>query len=196
MTHPSRPAALAAAVVALLLLAGCGAAGEPEGQTTPTPLPTAESPDPDATVAPAEGGEDEAEPMVMTCETLVPQAVVDNFASVGWSAQEEPFRVGGTEIEGGLLCTWADFESETNGELQFFGWAPIPPNQAESVQDNLLSQGWIREDGADGVFITESADTVIAPDDDGYGVTYLFGDGWVEIADTKQGLLLITSPRS
>jgi hypothetical protein len=29
-------------------------------------------------------------------------------------------------------------------------------------------------------------------DEDGYGMTYLFGDGWVTLSDTKQGLLLVT----
>ena len=40
--------------------------------------------------------------------------------------------------------------------------------------------------------VTESADTTVATDDEGYGLTYLFGDGWVKYADTKQGLLLVT----
>ena len=29
---------------------------------------------------------------------------------------------------------------------------------------------------------------------EGYGLTYLFGDGWVKYADTKQGLLLVVWP--
>lgn len=28
-------------------------------------------------------------------------------------------------------------------------------------------------------------------DGEGYGMTYLFGDGWVKVADTKQGLVLV-----
>ncbi len=66
---------------------------------------------------------------------------------------------------------------------------------AEDAQANLVSQGWVREDGADGVYITESPEMTIAPDEQGYGMTYLFGDGWVIVADTKQGLVLIEWPR-
>ena len=58
------------------------------------------------------------------------------------------------------------------------------------------SQGWVREDSAEGVYITESPETTIAVDEEGYGMTYLFGDGWVKLADTKQGLLLIEWPKS
>ena len=46
-----------------------------------------------------------------------------------------------------------------------------------------------------GVYVTESPSTVIAPDENGYGITYLFADGQVTVADTKQGLLLIEWPR-
>ena len=55
-------------------------------------------------------------------------------------------------------------------------------------QQTLVDQGWVRESRRDGVYITESPETAIAKDDQGYGMTYLFGDGWVTIADTKQGL--------
>ena len=58
------------------------------------------------------------------------------------------------------------------------------------------SQGWLRESGADGVYVTESPETTIAADENGYGMTYLFGDGWVMLADTKQGLVLIEWPRA
>ena len=33
-------------------------------------------------------------------------------------------------------------------------------------------------------------------DAEGYGITYLFGDGWVTFSDTRQGLLLIQRPGS
>jgi hypothetical protein len=48
------------------------------------------------------------------------------------------------------------------------------------------------EEVPEGLIVTESADTTVATDDQGYGLTYLFGDGWVKHADTKQGLLLVT----
>ena len=50
--------------------------------------------------------------------------------------------------------------------------------------------------GGEGVYITEAKETTIAVDSEGYGMTYLFGDGWVKLADTKQGLLLIEWPAS
>ena len=56
----------------------------------------------------------------------------------------------------------------------------------------LVAQGWKVEETPEGLFVTESADTTVATDDQGYGLTYLFGDGWVKYADTKQGLLLVT----
>lgn len=195
MTARSHAGTLAGALLAVLLLAGCSGAED----TTPAAQPTSASPTnpaaPEETTAPEDEQPTDADGTEVTCETLVSATVAENFAEVGWSSQAEPFRVGGTEIEGGLLCTWADFESDTGGDLQFFGWAPIDAGQALEVQQDLLAQGWSREQGPNGVYITESAATIIAPDDDGYGVTYLFGDGWVEYADTKQSLLLITSPR-
>ena len=48
----------------------------------------------------------------------------------------------------------------------------------------------------DGLIVTESSETTVATDEDGYGLTYLFGDGWVKYADTKQGLLLVRWPAS
>ncbi len=33
------------------------------------------------------------------------------------------------------------------------------------------------------------------PGVDGYGLTYLFGDGWVKLADTRQSLILVDTPR-
>ena len=40
-----------------------------------------------------------------------------------------------------------------------------------------------------------STDTAVATDDEGYGLTYLFGDGWVKYADTKQSIALVEWPR-
>ena len=55
----------------------------------------------------------------------------------------------------------------------------------------MIESGWRREDGADGIYITEDPQYAMGTDDDGYGMTYLFGDGWVKFADTRQSLLLI-----
>ncbi|MGA7146930.1 MAG: hypothetical protein WBX17_00370, partial [Microbacterium sp.] len=75
-------------------------------------------------------------------------------------------------------------------------WAPIVADAAVDAQADLVDQGWLREEAPNGVYITEAKETTIAVDADGYGMTYLFGDGWVKLADTKQGLLLIEWPAS
>jgi hypothetical protein len=76
--------------------------------------------------------------------------------------------------------------------VQIFGWAPIDEDAAIESEESLVDEGWVREDSEEGVYITENPETTITADEDGYGMTYLFGDGWVKVADTKQGLLLIT----
>ena len=52
----------------------------------------------------------------------------------------------------------------------------------------------MRADVDDHTFITEPPQFSIAVDEDGFGMTYEFGDGWVTVSDTRQGLLLITPP--
>ena len=91
---------------------------------------------------------------------------------------------------------WADFEGPAGDHLQIFGWAPIAEEQAADAQASMVAQGWIREDSTEGVYITEPKETTIAVDEEGYGMTYLFAAGWVKLADTKQGLLLIEWPKS
>jgi hypothetical protein len=131
-----------------------------------------------------------------TCETLVPADVVADFETIGWTARLDPFYIGETQFPDGLQCVWADFAGPAGDHLQLFGWSPITADQATQAEDDLVDQGWIRESSVDGVYITENPETAIAVDDEGYGMTYLFGDGWVKLADTKQGLLLIVWPPS
>ena len=127
-----------------------------------------------------------------TCETIIPAATVADFESVGWTARAEPFRIGELEIPEGVQCVWGDFTTATD-HVQIFGWAPISEDDAAEAQDALVGQGWTRRrDRPRDVIVTESAETTVATDDEGYGLTYLFGDGWVKYADTKQGLLLVT----
>jgi len=76
--------------------------------------------------------------------------------------------------------------------VQIFGWAPIEEDAAVEAQDALVAEGWLREESSEGVYITENPETTITTDSQGYGMTYLFGEGWAKVADTKQGLLLIT----
>lgn len=153
------------------------------------PAPSSPSPTPDATSDPDTAGAD-ADPQ---CDTIIPASLVNQFKGLGWSANAEPFRINGVPIEGGLQCTWGDL-TVASDHVQIFGWAPITAETADTSRTELLASGWRREDGPEGIYITESASTAITTDGQGYGLTYLFGDGWVKYADTKQGLLLVTWP--
>jgi hypothetical protein len=183
-----RTAGVLAAFGALALLASC-ASGP---QTTPTELPAASdapsSPAPTAT--PTETAAPAADP---TCETIVPESVVAEFGEIGWTAKSEPMRVGSTELAEGIMCTWGDYSVATD-HVQIYGWAPLNDDQREEAIAELIASGWTREDDDAGVYVTESSDTAIATDAEGYGLTYLFGDGSVTYADTKQGLVLVEWP--
>lgn len=168
---------------------------------SPTPpSPTPEVTTPPAAAAPAdavgsspspEPGPDTTEP---TCETIIPRTTEADFRSLGWTVQVETFRIGATEIPGGIQCKWGD-NSVASDRIQMFGWAPIDQATAQKGERDLLSAGWSREEGADGtVYVTENPDWAIGKDADGYGITYLFGDGWVKVADTKQSLILVEWP--
>lgn len=191
MTLPRLPrtlAGLAIAVAAATALAGCARA-EPEPEPTsqaPSTEPSAPEPAPTAEETP----EPQADP---TCDTIIPDDVVAAFEEANWSFREEVFRVGATEIPGGITCTWGDM-SVASDHVQMFGWAPLSGDQSTQLRSTLLQEGWLSEEGSNGVYITEDPDTAVAPDDEGYGWTYLFGDGWVTFADTKQGLVLVEWP--
>ncbi len=183
-------AALVLAATALLATACSSSAPDPESSATPTPTtaPSAPTPEPTETAA--------AEADDPTCETIIPASTVADFASVGWTANAAPFYLGDLEITEGLQCVWADYDGPAGDHLQLFGWAPIDSGDAAAAQDSLVNQGWIREDSAEGVYITENPETTIATDENGYGMTYLFVAGAVKLADTKQGLILIDWPKS
>ena len=177
-------AALLLSATLLATTACAGAESTPDAVKTPEPVATSPDPEPSPTESRAPVGDP-------TCETIIPAATVESFDSVGWTARAEPFRIGELEVDGGVQCIWGDFTTATD-HVQIYGWAPISADQAVDAQDALVAQGWKVEEAAEGTFVTESADTTVATDDQGYGRTYLFGDGWVKYADTKQGLLLVT----
>ncbi len=188
-------ARLGAALVLTLsaaLATACTAAPalEPEVTETTAGTPSAPAPEPSAEPTEAVASGDP------TCETIIPDEIVADFESLGWKARADPFFVGELEIPEGVWCVWADFEGQAGDHVQIFGWAPIDEDVARDAQTDLISQGWVREDGPDGVYITENPEMTIATDAEGYGMTYRFGDGWVMVADTKQGLVLIEWPRS
>lgn len=173
----------------------CAASPTPEptvpgdGGTTETVAPV----DPSATPDPEDTGS-AVDPADVTCESLIGPDLVAELTDQGWTVREDPFVIVDTELTDGTACTWGDFENTTGDDLLLFGWSPITAEEAAAAQTALETEGWIVEEGSDGVYVTEDPTQAIAVDEDGYGVTYLFGDGWVTVSDTKQGLVLIERP--
>lgn len=184
MTARSLPAATGALLV--LLLAGCSGAAHTEPTRSPpaTADTTVETSSPAPVPAPEPTGEE------LTCESMISDGTVAALTSAGWSAQGKEFRAGGVEFTDGLLCFWADF-SVPSDHGQLYGWARVSAADAAEAQAGLLAEGWQREESEEGVYVTEDPEFSMGTDEDGYGMTYLFGDGWVKFADTRQSLLLV-----
>lgn len=187
---PRSFASLAAVGIAALLLTGCGAgSADPAptatvGTSSPSTAPTSQ---PDPTSSPDAGGVD------ATCDSIVVADVHEQLVAKGWSFKETPFAAGGVTLDDGLQCTWADF-TKPSGNLLLFGWAPLTGDQATKIQSALEQEGWKRESEGDYVYLTQDASQAPTVDENGYGMTYEFGDGWVTLSDTKQNLLLIQRP--
>lgn len=175
-----RVAAAAAIVTAMLLASACSPGADSPRESSSQESSSSGSPSP----APDAAGD------APTCEGIIPESVVSELQEIGWTVDTQEFRIAATIIEGGIQCTWADFTVATDN-VQIYGWAPLGEEAAQAAAEDLVSQGWVREENADGVYVTENPDFVISPDDDGYGMTYLFADGQVKVADTRQGLLLV-----
>ncbi len=156
---------------------------EPSAPSEPT---TPATPSPDATVG--------FSPEDLTCETMLDPDLVSELEGRGWTAREDPFFITDVELPEGLSCTWGDFTSETGDNLLLFAWSPITEDEAATARSTLAAEGWITEEGDDGTYVTEDPEQAIVVDDEGYGMTYLFGDGWVTLSDTRQGLVLIERP--
>ena len=177
------------------VVSGCSAAA-PEAAPTATTGPSAPAASatpkteasPDATAAASEDP---------TCETIILPTTVADFEALGWTNFEDAFTVGTVTVQvpEGVQCTWGDLSASAE-DVQQFGGALITAAQAKTAEQDLVAEGWRTEDSPEGVYVTESADTAVATDDEGYGRTYLFGDGWVKYADTKQSLLLVQWPQS
>lgn len=181
--------ALAAVMIALTLSA-CSTAAEPE--TTPTPKPTkTAAPSPEPTSTPTATPEpEETAGAAPTCETIIAPSTVAALSEHGWTHQEKEFRLGADVIEGGIQCVWGDF-TVASDHVQVFGWAPIDQPASSAAQQKLFAEGWQRADSDGHVYITENPDFAIAVDEDGFGMTYEFGDGWVKVADTRRSLILV-----
>lgn len=168
-------------------LAGCSASAP----DTATPSPEAPRPSDTTSSQPVSSPSPEATQALPTCDTMISEGTVKALTDVGWSFEaEEEFVIGDVTMSDGLLCFWADY-SVASDHGQLYGWSRITPEDATRAQASLLAQGWTREDGPDGIYITEDPRFSMGTDEAGYGMTYLFGDGWVKFADTREGLILI-----
>lgn len=182
------PIIVALLAAATLSLAACG----PQ-QTSAKP--STESAGPTVTAQPGTGETiPSQEPTTPTCENLISDTVVKQYQDVGFTAQQSQIYGVDALLPDSIQCTWGD-NSETSTEaVLVYGWSPIDAATAQAMQESLIAQGWTKEVDGDNVYITAGKRSPIL-DENGYGMTYLFGDGWLSYADTKQGLLLITWPR-
>jgi hypothetical protein len=130
-------------------------------------------------------------PVALTCENMIPAATVKAFSAASWTPEPGPLYVGDINVTAGLQCTWGGKSSE---RAEVFGRGPIDAATARAAEKQLTDQGWRRIDAPEGVYITASKDMILNPDDEGYGMTYLFSKGWVKVSSTKQGILLIADP--
>lgn len=160
----------------------------PGAQPTDAVEPTApSSPGPEETVG-------AVDPQDVTCEMLLEPELVEDLTSRDWTPREDPFYIGDIQLLDGTACTWGDFTAESGDNLLLFAWSPITADERTTAIAALQAEGWTTEEGSEGMYVTEDPAEAIAVDDEGYGMTYLFGDGWVTLSDTKQGLVLIQRP--
>lgn len=183
MSRRPLAALVGASLLATVALSGCSA---PEPASTAPPADAAPS-SPVAT--PQETASAPALPDP-TCENIIREASLTELQAQGWQYQEEPFTIGDEQIDGGVLCTWTN-AAELGGNVVQFGWAPLTAEQTTTTERSLERQGWIREEGSDGTYLTEDPAFALNIDADGYGMTYFFGEGYVQVADVKQGLVII-----
>ncbi len=118
MMRARTPLLITTGLLAALVLAGCtstpDAAPSVAASATATDLP---APDADTSATPTTA------PIDPTCENIIPKSTVDDFKSLGWTSQEEPFRIGATALDDGIQCKWGDAKVASD-RVQIFGWAP------------------------------------------------------------------------
>ena len=185
--NPRIPLALGA----LLLLTGLAACSSAPPEPAATPVATADA----GSVQPEKTSEPEGTPTPepkeeLTCANLISQATAEALTAQGWTTQEKEFQIGDIALTDGLLCMWADF-STASDHGQMYGWSEIDESTSTKAQQSLSDAGWLRSTDSTSVYFTEDPNFAISTDEDGFGLTYQFGEGWVKFADTKQGLLLI-----
>ncbi len=168
------PSAAAAAIL-IAALTACAPSAPPATPTVASSAPATTDP----TVTPTPDAEDG----VPTCEELIPASLVEQFSSQGWSYRADVFRVGDLTLTDGVQCVWGDY-SVASDHVLIFGWAAATPAEIDQARASLLASGWQVAEDASGTYITENPATAVATDENGFGMTYQFGDGWIAVADT------------
>lgn len=193
---PRTTLATGALTIALALtLTSCAAPAEQPASAPPASTSTEPTSPPATSAAPDDAPEKTSPPAgEPTCENIISEGTVDALESEGWTYQQQEFHIGETAVENGLLCMWADFETASD-HGQMYGWGEIDAQTADKAMTGLQWDGWIRSTEGGATYFTEDPDSAFATDDEGFGMTYAFGEGWVRFADTKQGLLLIDGNR-
>lgn len=188
----ARFAVVAVIGATVMFTASCASNAEPEPEPSASPpaVDTGAAPTPVATTVPDAPAEEPATEPV-TCENLISADTVTELESERWTHQEESFVIGTVAPADGIRCMWGDASVGTG---VIFGWAPLTADEAAAAQALLEDDGWIREGGDGTVYYTEDPMQALTVDENGYGMTYEFGDDWVTLSDTKQGLLLIERP--
>ena len=174
MSVARRAAALLLAAVATIGLAACAP------QAAPGPAATTPVGDATGEVDP------NAEP---TCATIIPETLVADFEEYGLEAISEPFAFDDpatTSVEGGITCKWGNPDVPTDHGVQIYGWAPLDDAAREKWTAFLTEQGWTPSEENGMQYFGD-------PFAEG-GMTYAFGDGYVILADTRDGLALVAFP--
>lgn len=191
--RPLARIAAAASIASLaVLLAACA------GETPSTPPSQSAAPVDNPVTKPSTVPDNEVQPdeLVATCENVISPSTLEQFTNANWTARSHDFMIGETTLTDGIYCVWGDYEGPASDNVAIFGWSPITKTEATTAQNELIAAGWIREASDGGVFITEDPNYAISQDENGYGMTYLFGDGWVTVSDSKQNLQLVGAPHA
>ena len=188
MTRPRTARFALLAIIAASTLVATGCAGSPDSGEAATSAPASAAPASPATTP--EPTETTATVAAASCENIISPSALDSFEAEGWTVEEEQMTVAAVTLADGISCTWTNAE-QAGGNILIFGWSPITAEQAAQAEQSLESDGWTSESTDEGLMVTIDPNMAITVDDDGFGETYLFGDGWVIMAGTKQNLMLV-----
>ena len=175
------------AFILLLALTGCSdldieipAPSEATRAAPPTPTGSlSTSPPPTPAVVPS-------------CEQLTSPVALSILQANGYEPIASAFLIGDLTLDPGVQCWWTIPDSGTDAHV-LQAWGEITEGDAQMAIDALVGEGWVTEPGDDGTYVTNPGGGVQS-DADGYFTTYLFGDGWVTLADVKAGLAEIVRP--